>query len=609
MRHRNALLTLSCITTLAVASGCTADRGRDLLELHMNWRGGRSNLENLRDITATGKLSVAGLEGPLTAVQQSEGYRKVEYDLKVVSGKEFVTPEGGWELNESGQLDAMDIVKLANQRRHIESAFERHLLGGDVVYVGTEEHDGRSWEVLRLGDDDEDRVELFIDPNDGSMSWARTVEGEQISWEHMEDWRIIGGVRMSFKNTSQPPGEAPATTVTWDEIQVNQGLTPTDFDARQAGRKVVHFVADDAEWIPFTLYQDRYIYMPCVVNGVETELLLDSGAGITVLDKSFADQLGLAGKSPVTARGTSGTQAATLTDGVDITFGDIHLENLTVAVIDLSDLTKRFNRSMPVIMGKELFNNAIVDIDYPNRRLTFHDAEGFAYEETGHSLEMHPTRNGKRLVEMRVENLPPALFQVDTGGGGSVDLFHAYTSEHGLLDNRERVSTCYGGGVGGMIEAKVAVLESIDFAGFHIENVPAGFAPPGEGGFGTSDYAGNLGAGIFTRFRLIFDFTRNRLHVEPGPEWDTKPFKRNRLGLATNFADGQVKVMHVAKGSPAEKAGIKAGDAIETVNGEPLTEANRSATMREASRAPAGTTATLKLADGRELGIVLADYY
>ena len=76
--------------------------------------------------------------------------------------------------------------------------------------------------------------------------------------------------------------------------------------------------------------------MPCVVNGVETELLLDSGAGITVLDKSFADEIGLEGRKPeITARGTSGTQAASLVGGVNITLGDVELKDLTVAIIDL----------------------------------------------------------------------------------------------------------------------------------------------------------------------------------------------------------------------------------------------------------------------------------
>jgi Aspartyl protease/PDZ domain len=608
MKRRSALRTLSALAILVAATVCTADRGSELLELHLNWRGGRANLESLRDISATGTLSVAGLEGPLTVVQQGDGYRKVEYDLKVVSGKEFVTPKGGWEVNESGQLDAMDVVKLESQRRNIDSAFERHLLAGEVAYVGEEEHDGRSWEVLRFDDAEGDHADLLIDPGDGSLSWARTVAGGQISWEHMEDWRLVEGVRMAYLNTSQPPGGAPATTVIWDEVRINQGLTPADFDARKAGRQVVHLGDDDA-WIPFTLYEERYIYMPCIVNGVETELLLDSGAGITVLDKSFADAIGLKGEGEITARGTSGTQAASLASGVNITLGDVELKDLTVAIIDLGDLTRRFGRSMPVIMGKELFNNAIVDIDYPRQRVAFHDAANYGYEETGHSLQMHPTHNGKRLVELSIEDQPPAMFQVDTGSGACVDIFDAYTRERGLLDGREGVSTTYRGGVGGVVESKVATLASLEFAGYRLANVPAGFAPPGEGGFGTTDFAGNLGAGIFTRFRLIFDFTRNRLHVESGPEWDTQPFKRNRLGVATDYVDGQVQVMHVAQGSPAEKAGIKAGDAIATVNGEPLTEATRTITIREVSRAPAGTTVTLKLGDGRELRIELAEYY
>ncbi len=67
--------------------------------------------------------------------------------------------------------------------------------------------------------------------------------------------------------------------------------------------------------------------------------------------------------------------------------------------------------------------------------------------------------------------------------------------------------------------------------------------------------------------------------------------------------------MPVGPGSPAEKAGIKAADAILTVNGEELTEATRAITPREARRAPAGTTVTLELADGRELQISRAAYY
>ncbi len=607
MKRRTVILTT--ILLGAAAAGCAADRGVELLDKHIAWRGGRSNLQNLRDITARGKLLVAGLEGPLTLMEQRDGYRKVEYDLGVASAAEFVTPDGGWELNMSGQLDAMDHLKLAGQRRLIDSAFERHLLGGEVVHAGIEEHGGRKWEVLRFGDDDGDYTDLLIDPHDGALTWARTVAGEQVSWEQMEDWRVVDGVRMPFSNKSETEGAGAGPTVVWDEVRLNQNLTPGDFAADKAGRKVVQFKAAAADWIPFTLYEDRYIYMPCAVGGVETELLLDSGAGITVLDKAFADQIGIKGQGEITARGTSGTQSASLASGVNITVGELELTNLTVAIIDLSDLLKRFGRSMPVILGKELFNSTVVDIDYPQRRIRLHDAATFAYEETGHSLEMHPTHDGMRLVELSVEGRPPALFQVDTGSGACVDIFDAYTREQGLLSGRSRVSTAYGGGVGGLVESKLVALDSLDFAGYSIKGVPARFAPPGDGGFGTAEYAGNLGAGVFTRFRVIFDFTRNRLHVEPGPDWDSAPFSKNRLGLATHYEDGKLTILHVAKFSPAERAGVKAGDVIDAVNGESPSEETWSPDMKKTGRAAAGTPVRLRMADGRELRVVLADYY
>ena len=592
---------------LAVVSGCVADHSHDLLERHIAWRGGRANLQGLRDITTRGKMHVATLAGDLVVMERRDGYRKVEYEIAGQKGREYLTPEGGWELNHSGQMDAMDRVRAAQGRRQIEGDFMETLLAGRAKHIGTEEREGRSWEVYRIGNDD-DHTDLFIDPADGSLTWERTIKNGEEQWEHLEDWRVVDGVRMSFSNTILKGGKQPDTMITWEEILLNRGLQPTDFAVTDE-RKIVQFASSDADWMPLTLYQDRYIYLPCRVNGVETELLLDSGAGITVLDKSFADQIEIKGEGALTARGTAKTQQASLAKGVNIELGAMKLKDLTVAIIDLSELVKRFNRPMPVILGKELFNSTVVEIDYPGRRVRFHDAAAFAYQENGHSLEMHPTENGKRLIEMSVEGRAPALFQIDTGSGACLDIFDAYTQEQKLLEGRERVSTAYMGGVGGQAVEQIATLKSLDFAGYRLKNVPTGFAPPGPGAFGTTAYAGNLGAGVFTRFKVIFDFTRNRLHVEPGPQWDTAPYDKNRLGLAAEYADGKLKIVHVATGSPAEKAGIKIDDLIEQVNGAAISEDSWAIDLKQASRAAAGTKVTLKLADGRELSVALAEYY
>ena len=49
-------------------------------------------------------------------------------------------------------------------------------------------------------------------------------------------------------------------------------------------------VADS--WAPIELYLGRYIFMKGTVNALPTEMLLDSGAGITVIDKSLAHEIG-----------------------------------------------------------------------------------------------------------------------------------------------------------------------------------------------------------------------------------------------------------------------------------------------------------------------------
>ena len=356
------------------------------------------------------------------------------------------------------------------------------------------------------------------------------------------------------------------------------------------------------------LVRDRALHVPATLNGVETEVILDSGAGITVVDKRFADEAGLVGGGAVAATGTGGSVEASFASDVTIALGQIELRGLTVAIVDLSSLTERFGVSMPVILGKELFNNVVVDVDYPNARIALREADAFEYEGVGHPLELVPDEDGLKLVRGSIEGLEPALFSLDTGSSGTLTIFAHYDSETGLLASRTRVSDGVSGGVGGLSQMKVATLGSFTLAGFEMIDLPAGFhVEANRGAFDTKDIAGNLGAGILNRFRVIFDYPRSRLILEESGDANEKPFPRDRTGLQAFPADGGFEVLHVCAGSPAEATGWTSGEKIVSVNGEKLRHDQEA--WREWSTLPAGTELTIVDGAGRERRLVLADYF
>ena len=360
-------------------------------------------------------------------------------------------------------------------------------------------------------------------------------------------------------------------------------------------------------WTPIELQRNRYVFLRGEVNGVATDVVLDSGAGITVVDRALAVRLGLREESAVVARGTGGRVKGGLVSGVVVKVAGAEVGPLAAAVVDLEEVGRRLGRPLPLILGTELFHAAVVDLDYPRARLRLVDPASFRYDGPGRKLDLVPAGDGRRNVRISIEGGEPALVGLDTGQGGALTVFRHFAEARGLLSAR-RVSATRSGGVGGATTSKIAMLRSVEIAGYDLREIPASFQTEGVGGaFDTRGRDGNLGAGILARFRALFDYSREALWLEPGPGLDA-PFPRDRTGLAAEWTGDALVVSFVAPGSPADAAGWKEGERISRLDGEPA--GRDSARLFTAwTEAPAGREVRFTMSDGSERRLVLADYF
>jgi hypothetical protein len=389
---------------------------------------------------------------------------------------------------------------------------------------------------------------------------------------------------------------------------------PTPAAPAQIGARA-EFAGDAASsgWLPAELHLSSYVYLCGTLAGVETEVVLDSGAGMTVIDAAFADELGLESRGAVRARGIGGTQAAAMLGKVELELGALTLHLPSAVRIDLSGVHALLGRRMPVILGQDAFRALVVDVDYPNARVAFHDPARFEYAGPGTTVPLFATAQGLLAAEARIEALPPARFTLDTGSGDTLHVFAHYVEEHGLLDDRAPLSQRRGGGVGGSTVQRVGRLAEFAFGGQVLARMPASF-PDGEiGAFATDTVAGNLGAGVLARFRVVFDRSRMRLHLEPADDASTRAWRMDRFGLSCAFEDGAVVVTFVAPGSPAAAAGWKPGERIAAVDGVALAGTSWRAELDRATRAPPGTEIALTVHDDRGTGATrtarTAEYY
>jgi hypothetical protein len=277
------------------------------------------------------------------------------------------------------------------------------------------------------------------------------------------------------------------------------------------------------------------------------------------------------------------------------------LRDATVLILDLQAITSQIGRPLPAILGREVFDAAVVEIDFPNHVVRFCDPATFRDPGPATVVPLNPTGRGVRSVPISIEGHPPLLVDFDLGHGGSLTLDKNYWEQTHLLDGRPS-STTLAGGVGGVREHRIGVLRSIIFAGATLNEIPTLF----------SEQAGlpqTLGARILSRFHLWVDYPRDRLFAVPGVTASTMPFPKDRMGAVVTFAADRLHVIFVAPGSPAATAGLRLGDDIVAIDGTQIGPRFADSSRAEWAAGKAGTIVLLRLADGRSLRAELADYF
>lgn len=600
-----ALLWASVATTSAQAETCEA------VDQFIAWRGGDA-FNSLQSFEAIGTLETAGLAGSARQALRRDGYSYFEFKIQSYDGIEALTPNGGWEKSLSGQIDAMGEGQAAGNRRALDEAFALSLQGegeGSASCQDAEDKDGTTFNVVRVSFEDGSWFDYFLTPGEGALGWVRSQRDNKITWTEQLDWKTVDGVRFAHHFNAIEENPDQNATFKWTSVTPNKDLPVEMFARPDTAASLLQFTdgSSTSGWIDFNFFRKRRLIMDAAINGHETTMILDSGAEATAVDKSFADSIGLKGEGELSAQGVSGTTKVSIANDVTIELGNLKATGLTVIILDLSFIGERIGHPLNVIFGEEVFNELIVDIDYPNERISFHKPESFSKEGLGSAVEIKSAQGGQKEIAVSVNGLAPALVGLDTGSFDTVTFFKPWTDANSVLDGMT-TSTRLSGGVGGQSIALVGTVGSIAVGDHTLNNVPVSFSRSEEGSFNTTEIAGNMGVQIFRQFRTTFDFGASKLYLTP-PESGLNPvYDRDRTGLQTTKKGRALEVTHVAKGSPAEAQGWKVGEIIIAIDAAPIGADYWNGAYRWNLSAP-GTVLALRTQDGRLRKLTCRDYY
>lgn len=357
-------------------------------------------------------------------------------------------------------------------------------------------------------------------------------------------------------------------------------------------------------WRPFEFWQEDRIFVSVKANGVQAEAMLDSGVTGLVVDQALAAQLGLRRDARFLAHGLSGQSEGDFSNGpVVIDLGGLVVRTNHIAIMDLAPFAALLERPLQVVLGRDLFDQVMVDLDFEGRQLAFHDSRR-APDPTGlHAIPVREVLN-IRTIQLQIEGAPPVAAAFDLGAGNALSLSPRYVAEHPSLSRRATAATVRYG-VEGWREARLTTIRDLEIGGFPMTEVPASIASEW-----SYDARGgppvNLGIDAIQRFRVTTDFPRSQIWL--GPRENPPPFFKNRTGLSLAPREGGLEILLIAPEGPAAALGLTKGDRIVAIDGRAVSDFPKGRPSRWSS-APAGTSVRITLADGAEHTLVLADYF
>jgi predicted aspartyl protease len=343
------------------------------------------------------------------------------------------------------------------------------------------------------------------------------------------------------------------------------------------GHDVLFKSGQSAVCIPFDA-GNRHVGLTAKINDQDgMRLVIDTGAGGSVLDEKRAASLGLATFGTQQARGSGGLAEGSTVRGVNVTLPGFQLLDQTMGTLALGAIAAQAGRPLDGILGHPLLSRCVVEIDYARQCVSLFDPDTYKYSGTGRVRADHV--QGKPSYVKASVVLPDGRsisgkFVIDTGASTGLALSADPVQREGVLASLGKTMVVRSLGVGGATEIRLARVARLELGGFSLEQPVTAFHPEGIGRISAEGTLGNIGGGILSRFKVIFDYSRRRMILEPGPDV-ARPFEADMsgLGLVTAPPDfRRVTVARVVDPSPALESGFQAGDEIESVDGTPAGE-------------------------------------
>ena len=320
--------------------------------------------------------------------------------------------------------------------------------------------------------------------------------------------------------------------------------------------------------IPFEQLTGGVVVMNAKLDAFPDTLkfILDTGSSGISLDSTTAAYFGLRPvPSDRSIRGIAGIRKVSFLNNRTLHFPGLQVDSLDFHVNDYDILTSVYGMHIDGIIGYSLLSRYIVKINYDSLFIDICSNGMIRYPKGGLLIKPIMGTLPVHFAKVKDAGSHNVRFLHDIGAGLCLMLSRDFVEDSAIIHRKRVLLPKEGEGVGGSIDMNVTVVKELKVGPYRFRNVPTYIF---EDEFNVTSYpylAGIIGNDIFRRFNTIINYGRRDIHLTPNSHF-RDPFDYSYSGIELYFDDGRILLGDVASNSPAQKAGLKEGDEVISIN-------------------------------------------
>jgi len=489
-----------------------------LFKVSVGGEEGYQRLKNLTSYHAEGEISLNGMVGRISQffVPPNKYYMEINFgDFRLVQAYDGET---AWQMDQNGFVSEMHGYEKINLLSNIYFESFSYMfpsrIEGSYQYRGHTYKNTVPCHEVVFYPLNEDTVTIYYYIPSGLSKFMSGRLDNVTMLTTVDDYRDVSGVKLPFYSRAEAESVNLYTEIKVDSVRFDEPFDTVIFSKPLSGETDFRFPGEDSlVTIPMD-YRQGHIYIKASINGVMSAwFILDSGASGNILNESAVAELNLPVAGELPAKGIGGYDKVDLLKTDSISIGRLTLYNQVAGATDLSGIGKAGTDGLPFggVLGYDFLSRFPVMINFQKSVITVFNPETFEPPEEGAVIDFHlimqvPT------IEAEL-NSNPGNFIIDLGNPFGLILHDNFVRANDLLEKLDDIKDIDRGyaGVGGAVGGKTAYAAVFKIGDIMIRSLRVILPEESDGLSGSEEIDGNIGNLLLENFRVLFDYSRNRV--------------------------------------------------------------------------------------------------